>query len=72
MDRSEIFHISLNFAAVRGKKLETTKSPGPNRANDDVYLFYFETLRLEIWPACLVKPLLYFMNSAAFTYYTTC
>ena len=28
------------------------KINGRNRENDDVYLFYFETLRLKIWQAC--------------------
>ena len=69
IDWSEIVHNSLNFA-------ETTNSPGPvnarvkinrrNRDNDDVY---FETLRLEIWQAC-IKTLLCFMKSVDYAYNT--
>ena len=53
IDRSEIFHTSLNFAAVKGKKQPSSpSSPGPvnvrvkinrYRENDDVCLFRFET-----------------------------
>ena len=54
---------------------ETTKSPGPenvlvkinrrNPENDEVYLFYFETLRLAY-----SKKLFYFMKLADYTHNT--
>ena len=53
IDRCEIFKTSLNFAAIM-KKCSSKKKNRRNRENNEVYLFYFETLRLEIWHA-LVK-----------------
>ena len=60
-DRSEVFHTGLSFAAVGGRRLSgTSLRPvdvrlgvgrwGPER--DDLCLFYYEAVRLEIWRAC--------------------
>ena len=69
IDRSEIFHTSLNFAAVRGKKLPSTwTSKCPSKIKQtklrerDVYLFYFETLWLGIWHACSFNIILFYQN----------
>ena len=42
-DSVQFFQFSIILASMKLRK---------NIKNDDVYLFYFETLRLEIWHAC--------------------
>ena len=63
MDNSEMFHTSLNFEARNQQVTWTGKCPCKNKQlkseNDDVYLFYFEILQLEIWHACSYSIILF-------------